>query len=142
LDKASPKVSKKAEKRKLKDSSSVKKKKEKDATLSEVETARNIENGTIKSKTEKKKSMPLEIKSVFEETEKTKNVKKKRSRIIRIVDSSDDEDHLPVSLDFIYNFFREIFKYIFKFINFIKLCFKVKNLKKLCFIVTRKLPKN
>lgn len=103
MDKASPGVkSKKAEKRKLKDSPSVKKQKEKDAEVSEVETAENIEtkNGTIK--TEKNKCTSSEIESVFNETEKTKNVKKKRSRIIMIADSSDDEDHLPVSLDFFY----------------------------------------
>lgn len=105
MDKASPGVKpKKAEKRKLKDSPSLKKQKEKDAAVSEVETAENIEtkNDTIKSKTEKNKCTSSEIESAFNETEKTKNVKKKRSRIIMIADSSDDEDHLPVSLDFFY----------------------------------------
>nr|XP_012224215.1 PREDICTED: LOW QUALITY PROTEIN: DNA ligase 1 [Linepithema humile] len=97
LDEASAKESKKAEKRKLKIRPNVQKKKEKDAAVSKVEIAENTEteNGKIKSKTEKK-STSSEIKSVFDETEKTKNVKKKRSRILQIVDSSDDEDHLSL----------------------------------------------
>lgn len=95
MNKVSPEISRK-EQRKLKDA---KKKKEKNAAVSEVDTKKNTEteNGTIKSKTGKKKSMSSEIKSVFDETERTKNIKKKRSRIIKIADSSDEEDYLRVN---------------------------------------------
>jgi len=60
-----------------------------------------------KSKKEKKEDsieskVDSKTKSLSNQMKKTnKTVKKKRARIIEPVDSSDDEDHLPVSLDFV-----------------------------------------
>jgi hypothetical protein len=60
-----------------------------------------------KSKKEKKEDsieskIDSKTKSLSNQMKKTnKTVKKKRARIIEPVDSSDDEDHLPVSLDFV-----------------------------------------
>lgn len=57
----------------------------------------NQENDTVKSKHEKEKSIPRDIK--FSSDVKTKNkVKKKRARIIE-PDSSDDDGHLTVNLN-------------------------------------------
>ncbi|XP_070169027.1 DNA ligase 1 isoform X3 [Polyergus mexicanus] len=54
-----------------------------------------VENDTVENEQEKEESISPEKKFGSDEAKKTKNiVKKKRARIIELVDSSDDEDHL------------------------------------------------
>ncbi|XP_011882996.1 PREDICTED: DNA ligase 1 isoform X3 [Vollenhovia emeryi] len=99
LNKLSPGSSKKTEKKQLKDTPDrKKKKKETDETLNgaiEEETNNTqIENGTAKGKKKKEEAASSKKKSESNKVKET--VKKKRARIIEPVDSSDDENHLPL----------------------------------------------
>lgn len=58
------------------------------------------ENRTTESRDGKKSSVSSDIGLISNEIKKAKTtVKKKRARILEIVDSSDEEDHLPVNVD-------------------------------------------
>ncbi|XP_018339725.1 PREDICTED: DNA ligase 1 isoform X1 [Trachymyrmex septentrionalis] len=96
--KLSPEASKKAEKRQLKDTPGKKKKKEEAENINDVEKKNNhIENSIAEEKNKKEESTFSTKKSKFNETEKVKkSVKKKWSKIVQLVDSSDDETHLPL----------------------------------------------
>lgn len=115
----------------MKDTSGKKKKKEEDETVNDaVEEVNNtkIENGTAEGKKKKEESASSKKKSESKKTEKVnKTVKKKWTRIIEPVDSSDDsnEDHLPVC--HFKNFNTKNNKMIF-----LKLIF----IQKVCFIIS------
>lgn len=75
-----------------------KEKKDEAKNVNEAEIVKNaeIENYT-ESKQEKEESIPSKTKLASDEdTKPKKTVKKKRARIIERLDSSDDEDHLPL----------------------------------------------
>ncbi|KAG5310023.1 DNLI1 ligase, partial [Acromyrmex insinuator] len=96
--KLSPGASKKAEKRQLKDTPGKKKKKEEAENINDVEEKNNhIENGITEEKNKKEESTFSTKKSKSNEVEKVKkSAKKKWSKIVQLVDSSDDETHLPL----------------------------------------------
>ncbi|XP_018057253.1 PREDICTED: DNA ligase 1 isoform X2 [Atta colombica] len=93
--KLSPRASKKAEKKQLKDISGKKKKKEE--AENNAEKNNHIENSIAEEKNKKEESTFSTKKSKFNEIEKVKkSVKKKWSKIVQLVDSSDDETHLSL----------------------------------------------
>ncbi|KAG5328951.1 DNLI1 ligase, partial [Acromyrmex heyeri] len=96
--KLSPGASKKAEKRQLKDTPGKKKKKEEAENINDVEEKNNhIENGITEEKNKKEESTFSTKKSKSNEVEKVKkSAKKKWSKIVQLVDSSDDETHLSL----------------------------------------------
>ncbi|XP_029155818.1 DNA ligase 1 isoform X2 [Nylanderia fulva] len=76
------------------------KKKDKVKNVNGAETMKNaeVENDTVEIDQEKEESVLSKVKLTSDKETKTKNtVKKKRARIIQSLDSSDDEDHLPLS---------------------------------------------
>lgn len=98
----SNKLSPGAPNKKRKLTNTPKKEKDEPKNVNGAEIVKNaqVENDTVESEQEKEESTPPEKEFGSDEAKKTKNiVKKKRARIIELVDSSDDEDHLPVNLD-------------------------------------------
>lgn len=98
-----------------------KEKKDEAKNVNEAEIVKNaeIENYT-ESKQEKEESIPSKTKLASDEdTKPKKTVKKKRARIIERLDSSDDEDHLPVNLNCskIDNSLVKRFIFLIKFIS-------------------------
>ncbi|XP_018395103.1 PREDICTED: DNA ligase 1 isoform X1 [Cyphomyrmex costatus] len=99
--KFSPGASKKTQKRQLKDTPGEKKKKqEENENINDIEEKvknNHTENSIVEEKNETKKSASSKKKSKSNETEKVKKtVKKKWTKIVQLIDSSDDETHLPL----------------------------------------------
>lgn len=117
-NKLSLEAKQKAEKRKSKDTSGVSKKEKKaengNGTINGAKIVKENDTVECKKENEKEKEEPVSSKltSKSDKAKKVKkSVKKKRARIIEPVDSSDDEDHLPVNIDL----FRELNFFIKKF---------------------------
>ncbi|XP_026829707.1 DNA ligase 1 isoform X2 [Ooceraea biroi] len=89
-NKLSPGASKKTEKKKEKTSVTVNKKREEKKEKDEANEAKSVKDNEKEEKNSTDSKVNLERKSV------SKTVKKKRARIIEPVESSDDEDHLPL----------------------------------------------